>query len=130
MDDYPFLSIFWTMFVFFAWIIWLIILFRVFADIFRSHDLGGWGKAGWTLLVIVLPFLGVLVYLLARGGGMADREMERERRVALQTYTRHLAAESPPSNHADALATLVDLKNRHEITEEEYQRAKEQVLAA
>ncbi len=130
MDDYPFLEIFWTMFVFFLWIIWLTILFRVFADIFRSHDLGGWGKAGWTLLVIVLPFLGVFVYILARGGGMAEREMERERRIALKTYTRHLAAESTPSNHADALATLADLKNHHEITEEEYQRAKEQVLAA
>ena len=69
--DYPLLGVFWSMFVFFLWIAWIVILFRVIFDIFRSHDMGGWGKALWVIFVIVAPFLGVFVYLIARGHSMA-----------------------------------------------------------
>jgi hypothetical protein len=64
-SDYPFLDVFWTMLVFFGWVIWFWLLITVFADLFRRHDISGWGKAGWTAFVIVLPFLGVFIYLIA-----------------------------------------------------------------
>lgn len=73
--DYPFLDIFWTMLIFFAWVIWFWLLITVFADLFRRHDISGWGKAAWTLFVIVLPYLGVFVYLIAQGKHMAERKL-------------------------------------------------------
>lgn len=72
--DYPFLDVVWTMFIFFAWVIWIYLLIMVFADVFRRHDLTGWAKAGWTLFVIVLPLIGVLVYMIARPA-MEDRSL-------------------------------------------------------
>ena len=77
--DYPLLGVFWSMFVFFLWIAWIVILFRVIFDIFRSHDLGGFAKALWVIFVILVPFLGVFVYLIARGHSMADRDLRRPR---------------------------------------------------
>ncbi|MDX6635223.1 MAG: hypothetical protein QOF06_1426 [Solirubrobacterales bacterium] len=74
--DYPFLDVFWTIIVFVAWVAWLMILFRVIGDIIRRQDTSGWGKAAWLLFVIVLPFLGVLVYLIANGDEMAKRELK------------------------------------------------------
>src|SRR5215813_1346611 len=71
----PLLDVFWTMLWFFLWILWFFLLFRVLLDIFRSRDLGGWGKAGWVAFVIILPFLGVLVYLIARGRKMTDHDV-------------------------------------------------------
>jgi len=132
MDDYPILNVLWTTLIFFLWVAWLVVIFRVFADIFRSHDLGGWGKAGWTILVLLVPFLGVLVYLLARGGSMAEREIDQARRQdeRFRAYVRDASGEGRPVSHADELSKLAELKNHHEITEEEYQRAKERVLAA
>src|SRR6516165_1650797 len=75
--DYPLLGVFWTMLWFFLFFIWIWILITIFADIFRSHDMGGWAKAGWTIFVVVLPFLGVLIYLIARGKSMQERAMQR-----------------------------------------------------
>ena len=73
--DYPLLGVFWTMLWWFLWIAWIVLLFRVIVDIFRSHDLGGFAKALWVIFVIVVPFLGVFVYLIARGHAMADRDL-------------------------------------------------------
>ena len=73
--DYPFLDVVWTMLVFFAWVIWFWLLITVFGDLFRRHDISGWGKAGWTVFVIVLPFVGVLVYLITNGGGISERRV-------------------------------------------------------
>jgi Phospholipase_D-nuclease N-terminal len=70
--DYPFLSIFWTMMIFVFWVIWIWLVITVLVDVFRRKDLSGWGKAGWTVFVIVLPFLGVLIYLIAHGTGMSE----------------------------------------------------------
>ena len=78
--DYPFMDVFWSMLIFFLWIAWLLILFRIFADIFRRHDISGWGKAAWCVFVIFLPFLGVLVYLIAEGKNMAQRDVDRSGR--------------------------------------------------
>ena len=72
--DFPFLDVMWMMFIFFAWVIWIYLLIMVFADVFRRHDLTGWAKAGWTLFVIVLPLIGVLVYMIARPA-MEDRSL-------------------------------------------------------
>ena len=75
--DYPFLDIVGTMLIFFAWVIWFWILIRVLVDVFRRHDISGWSKAGWTLFMIVLPFLGVLIYLIAHGKEMGQRDIEQ-----------------------------------------------------
>ena len=74
--DYPFLNILWTMIIFFAWVAWIWITITVFVDIFRRHDISGWGKAAWVVFVIVVPFLGVLVYLIAQHDGMRERSVE------------------------------------------------------
>ena len=73
-DSYPFLGIFWSMLVFFAWVAWFILLFRVIGDIFRRHDIGGGGKVLWLIFVIIVPFLGVFIYLIAENKGMTERE--------------------------------------------------------
>src|SRR2546422_540628 len=75
--SHPLLNAFWMMLWFFLWIMWFMLLFHVIADVFRDRDLSGWGKAGWTIFVCVLPFLGVFVYLVVRGHGMAARSMVR-----------------------------------------------------
>jgi hypothetical protein len=97
--DYPFMDVFWSMLVFFLWVAWLLLLFRIFGDLFRRHDLSGWGKAAWSIFVIFLPFLGVLVYLIAEGQNMARRDVEQ--RAATQaefdSYIRSVAKSEPQS---------------------------------
>ena len=97
--DYPFMDVFWSMLVFFLWVAWLLILFRVFADLFRRHDIGGWGKALWSIFVIFLPFLGVLVYLIAEGKNMARRDVEQAAaaRAEFDEYVRSVAQSQPPA---------------------------------
>ncbi|WCD90035.1 hypothetical protein KPP03845_106459 [Streptomyces xanthophaeus] len=127
--DYPLLDVFWTMMLFFFWILWFMLLFRVIGDIFRDDGMNGWGKAGWTAFVILLPYLGVFVYLIARGRGMGEREMKRveQNEQAFRSYVRESAA---PRSNADDLSRLAELKNRGDITEAEYQQAKAKVLAS
>ncbi|MEU7068611.1 SHOCT domain-containing protein [Streptomyces narbonensis] len=126
--DYPLLNMFWTMLMIFLWILWFMLLFRVIGDIFRDDELGGWGKAGWTAFVILLPFLGVFVYLIARGKSMGERELNRVRQNEEQfrSYVRETAG---TSGHADELARLAELKDRGAITEAEFAQAKAKVLA-
>ncbi|MGW3204390.1 SHOCT domain-containing protein [Streptomyces sp. NPDC001135] len=129
--DYPALSVFWSLLVFFLWIMWFVLLFRVIADIFRDDALGGWGKAGWVVCVVLLPFLGVLVYLIARGKDMGRREaaQARAQQQAVDTYIRRTARAGAPSSSADDLAKLSGMRSRGDITDDEYRRAKELVLA-
>src|SRR6185369_6428840 len=87
--DYPLLNIIWTMLVFFGFVIWIWVLFMVFADLFSRNDVSGWGKAGWTLLVIFLPLLGVLIYLIAEGKGMAERRA-KEVQTAQSDFDQHI----------------------------------------
>ena len=102
--DYPFIDVFWSMLVFFLWVAWLLVLFRVFADIFRRTDTSGWGKAAWCVFVIVLPFLGVLVYLIAEGQNMAQRDVQQSQtaKAEMDAYIRSVAASQPPAEGTQA----------------------------
>lgn len=131
--DYPLLDVFLTMLWFFLWIMWIMLLFRVIVDVFRDDVLGGWGKAGWTLMVCVLPFLGVFVYLIARGRGMGERELRqaRDRERAFRSYVQQAAAEPAPrapGAKADELGKLAALHDKGAITDAEYEQAKAKVL--
>jgi hypothetical protein len=127
--DYPLLSVFWSMLWFFLWIMWFILLFRIIVDIFRDDELSGWAKAGWLLFVILLPFLGVLVYVIARGKNMGRREVTQARaqQEAFDSYIRQTAAGGISS--VDELAKLSEIRARGDITDDEFRRAKELVLS-
>jgi hypothetical protein len=126
--DYPFLDVVGTLLVFFAWVIWFWLLITVFADLFRRHDVSGWGKAGWTAFVIVLPFLGVLVYLIAQGKQMADRRMAdaQQNRAAFDDYVRNVASNGGPS---DQIAKAKDLLDSGAIDANEFEQLKRKALA-
>ena len=128
--SYPLLDAFLTMLWFFLWIIWIIILFRVIVDIFRSQDLGGWGKAGWLIFVIVLPFLGVFIYLIARGKEMGQRDVQeaQARDQEFRSYVQDAAAEQSSSG-ADQLAKLADLRDRGVISQSEFDQQKSKILS-
>jgi hypothetical protein len=125
--DYPVLGAFWTIMWIFLWILWLVLVVRVVVDIFRDDSLHGGKKAGWLLFVIVLPFLGVFVYLLARGRGMGAREARhsREQREAFEAQLREIAG---GDGHAEELTKLSALKDSGDLTEREFARAKEKLL--
>ena len=127
--DYPLLGMFWTMLWFFLWIAWLMLLFRIFADIFRSQDMGGWGKAGWCILVILLPLLGTLIYIIARGKSMYERDAKdaAEQKAAFDDYVRSTAGGGASS--ADELTKLAALKDQGVITEAEFATQKAKLLA-
>ncbi|KPC60409.1 SHOCT domain-containing protein [Streptomyces chattanoogensis] len=127
--DYPVLGAFWTVMWIFLWVLWLLVLFRVIADIFRDHALNGWAKAGWLFFVIILPFLGVLIYVMVRGKEMSKRELREAKRQqdAVDAYIRETAG-GPGASSADELAKLADLKAKGTISEAEFQRAKEKIL--
>ena len=126
--DYPVLGVFWTMLEFFLFFIWIWLLIIVFADIFRSRDMGGFAKALWVIFVIVLPLLGVLVYFIARGASMHERAAERAQQQdqAFQAYVQRAAGST---SVADEVAKLSDLKASGAITEEEFQAGKAKILS-
>lgn len=128
--DYPVLGAFWTILWVFLWILWLFLVFRILTDVFRDDSLGGWAKAGWTLFLIVLPFLGVLVYLLVRGREMGAREARqmRARQEAFDAYVRETAAGAPRASEAEQLTTLSEIHRRGAISDEEFSRAREKIL--
>ncbi|WUA39823.1 SHOCT domain-containing protein [Streptomyces sp. NBC_00273] len=127
--DYPLLNMFWTMMMVFLWVLWFFLLFRIIGDIFRDDELSGWGKAGWLIFVILVPFLGVFVYVIARGRGMGERELKQAQRNEEQfrSYVRQSAG---AGSAAEELSRLAELKNRGEITEAEFQQAKNKLLTA
>lgn len=127
--DYPLLSVFWSILWFFLWIMWFILLFRVVVDIIRDDDLSGWAKTGWLVFAIVLPFLGVFVYVVARGKNMGRREaaQARAQQEAFDSYIRETAKGGSTSS-VDELARLSEIRARGDISDEEFRRAKEQVL--
>ena len=125
---YPLLSIFWTMLLFFGFFVWIWLLIVVFGDIFRSHDMGGFAKALWVLFVILIPLIGVLIYLIARGGKMhqrAERDVE-EQQQDFDNYVKNVASTAGTS--ADQLATLAQLRDQGVITDEEFQDQKAKAL--
>jgi len=129
--DYPVLGVFWTIFLLSMAVLWFMLLFRVIADVFRDHHLNGWAKTGWLLFVIVLPFLGVFIYVIARGKGMSERALlhAQEKKTQFDTYVRETAgAGSAQPSKTDELARLVEMHDRGSISDEEFQRAKVDVL--
>jgi hypothetical protein len=123
--DYPFLEVFWTIVVFFAWVAWFWVVITVFMDLFRRHDIGGWGKAGWVVFVIVLPFLGVLVYLIAQHDGMRERSVKQaqEQKAALDEYVREAAGGS-----AAEIAKAKELLDSGAITQAEFDAIKAKAI--
>ena len=127
--SYPLLGAFWTILEIFLWVLWIWILIYVFIDIFRSRDLSGWGKALWFLFVLFIPLIGVLVYLIARGGKMQERAMQdaRQQDKEFRAYVQDAAGSG---SSADQLAKLADLRDRGVISPEEFEREKAKVLAS
>jgi len=128
-DNGSFLLAMFEFFIFFAWIM---CLFYVFADIFRSHDLGGGGKTVWSIFIIVLPFLGVFAYLIARGSGMTDRSLEQQRQIQArqEEYVRSVVATSGGNSSADQIASAKKLLDEGTITHPEFDKMKAQALAS
>lgn len=127
LADYPLLDVFWTMLIFFIWVAWFILLFRIIADIFRRHDIGGGAKTLWILFVLFLPFLGVFVYLISQGQGMAERDMSQARRSQEQfdDYVRSVSGGS-----ADEIAKAKQLLDSGAITQSEFEAIKSRALAS
>jgi hypothetical protein len=128
--DYPLLGLFWTMMFWFLWIAWIVLLVRVISDIFRNRDMGGVGKAIWTLFVIVIPWLGVLVYLIAHGGSMRERDVEhaQARDEAFRSYVQDAAGNGAAST-AEEIGRLADLQAQGVITDAEFAQQKAKLLA-
>jgi hypothetical protein len=126
--DYPLLGVFWTMLWFALFFIWIWLLIVIFGDIFRSHDIGGFAKTLWILFVIVLPFLGILFYLIFRGPSMQERQRQSAARQEEQfrAYVQDAASSSAP---ADELSKLADLKDQGVITEAEFEAQKAKILS-
>src|SRR5947207_15319923 len=124
--SYPFLDVFWTMFIFFLFFIWIMILFRVFADIFRRHDIGGGAKTLWVIFVIILPFLGVLIYVLTQNEGMTQRAIERAQgqQAEMDTYVRSVAGGA-----AGEIERAKRLLDTGAITQAEFDAIKAKALA-
>jgi len=128
--QYPILDFFLTMLYFFLFVIWIWLLITVFIDIFRSHDMGGWAKALWVIFIIVLPFLGVFVYLIARGGKMHERAAQQaaQQQKAFDQYVKQTAG-STADTTADQLSKLADLKSQGVLTDAEFEAQKTKILA-
>lgn len=128
--DYPLLNMFWTMLLVFLWIMWFVLLFRIIGDIFRDDRMSGWAKAGWLVFCLLLPFLGVFVYVIARGRNMGQREaaQARARQEEFNAYIRKTASGGERTS-VDELARLSEIRDQGAITDEEFRRAKELVLS-
>jgi hypothetical protein len=123
---YPFLEVFWSMLVFFAFVVWLWLLFAVLGDVFRRHDISGWGKVAWILVVIVLPYIGVFIYLIAEQAGMAERAVVRQGATTDQLAQR---SQAPAIDPAQQIANGKTLLDEGAITPSEFDRIKQQALA-
>ena len=126
--NYPFLDVMWTMLVFFAWVIWFWLLITVFSDVFRRHDIGGGMKVLWCIFVIVLPFLGVFIYLIAESKGMAERSIERAQasQQQLDAYVRETASSGGAAAEIEKAKQLLD---SGAITQAEFDAIKAKALA-
>ena len=127
--DYPFLDVLWTMFIFFAWIIWFWLLITIFADIFRRTDIHGGKKTLWCIFVILTPFIGVFVYLIAESKGMAERQAQLQQQARTQTdeYIKTVAQNADP---AGQIAQAKQLLDSGAINQQEFDSLKQKALAA
>ena len=129
-SSYPFLDVFWTMLIFFMFFIWIMILFRVFGDIFRRHDIGGGSKTLWVIFVIILPFLGVLIYLLTQNEGMTQRALDRAQaqQEQMDSYVRSVS--SGAGGAAGEIERAKGLLDSGAITQAEFDSIKAKALAS
>ena len=127
--DYPLLGLFWTMLILFLWIAWIMLVIRVFADIFRSDDMGGAAKAFWCIFVIIVPWLGVLIYLIARGDSMTKRDIAavQANEAATREYIRSAAGGG--TSTASEIAKLAELHASGVLTDDEFAQQKAKLLA-
>ncbi len=125
--SYPLLDAIWTVFVIFGWLIWFWLLIMVFGDLFRRTDISGWGKAGWAVVVLILPYIGVLIYLIVHGHGMGERRAQENRaaQADVDAYIRNTAHGTPP---ADQIAKAKELLDQGVITTDEYETLKKKAL--
>jgi Short C-terminal domain len=128
LATYSFGDVMWTMFVFFAWILFFWLLFGVFGDLFGRHDISGWAKAGWTVFVIILPYLGIFIYLISQGKGMGERAQQRaqSQKTQVDDYVRSVASSGSPT---DEIAKGKELFDSGAITQAEYDQLKARALA-
>ena len=126
--SYPILGAFWTIFIIFLWVIWFWILITIIIDLFRSHDLSGWAKALWFIFILILPLIGVLVYLIARGGKMHEHAV-RDAQAQDQQFRQYVQEAAGSPSPADQLAKLADLRDRGVITAAEFDREKAKILS-
>jgi hypothetical protein len=126
--DYPFLNILWSMIIFFTWVVWIWMMIIILSDVFRRRDLSGWGKAGWTIFLIVLPFLGALIYLIGHSDGMAQRRAQdaQGQKAQMDDYVRSVAGNGGPAGEIDKAKQLLD---SGAITQTEYEALKAKALA-
>jgi hypothetical protein len=126
--DYPFLDVLWSMIIFFVWVTWIWMMILILSDVFRRRDLSGWGKAGWTFFLIILPFLGALIYLIAQSDGMAERRAQdvQGQRAQMDDYVRSVAGSGGPAAEIDKAKALLD---SGAITQPEYEALKAKALA-
>ncbi|MEU6644711.1 SHOCT domain-containing protein [Saccharomonospora sp. NPDC046836] len=128
-SEYPFLNLVWTMLVFFGWVIWFWLLIVIFGDLFRRSDVSGWGKAGWVVLVLVLPFVGVLIYLIAEGKHMGERR-RAEAQTAQSQFDDYVRTVSSSGDGAtEQIAKAKQLLDTGAINSEEYETLKQKALA-
>ena len=129
--DYPLLGILWSMLWFAVLVAWIMALFSVLTDVFRSPDMGGLAKTLWVLVILVMPVLGVLIYMLARGNKMTEHAIAQAQaqEQMMRSYVQEAAGSAGGGSAADQLAKLADLRDRGAITEEEFQQSKAQILA-
>jgi hypothetical protein len=125
--DYPFMDVLWSMIIFFFWVIWIWIVITVLIDIFRRHDIGGWAKAAWTVFVVILPWLGVLIYLIAQHDGMRERSVKQAQaqRQEMDEYVRTTASGGSVAD----IAKAKELLDAGTITQEEFAALKAKALA-
>lgn len=126
--NYPILDAFWTILMIFLWVLWFWVLITVIIDLFRSHDLSGGAKALWFIFILLIPLIGVLVYLIARGDKMHEHAV-RQAQVQDQEMRRYIQDAAGPRTSADQLAKLADLRDRGVITSDEFDHEKEKILA-
>jgi putative oligomerization/nucleic acid binding protein len=129
LADYTFGDVMWSFLVFFAWVIWFWLLITVFADLFRRHDISGWGKTGWIILVILIPYFGVFIYLIAEHKGMADRNVQQVQQSQTQfdDYVKSVASSGDPTAQ---IANAKQLLDNGTITQEEFDALKKKALAS
>jgi len=126
--SYPLLEVFWTMLIFFAFFIWIWLLFIVFADLFRRDDTSGWAKVAWIVFIIILPYLGVFVYLIAEHTGMTERSVKQEKaaKSEMDQYVRSVAEQSDPASQIAKAKALLD---QGTISQAEFDQIKQKALA-